>query len=157
MDLSIVILNYKQTGMVKQCVKGILASQPQLAYEIIVVDNNSGDNCLTEIKKLFAPAEELPVTTSSLLVKLEAPKPPLLTIQAKENGGVALGTDIGRAVHAHHTFERKQIVKKCKNRFFDFTGILGTPDDDDLFGKIGNNKNFRIGTVDRRIRLKIGN
>ncbi|OGY46543.1 MAG: hypothetical protein A3A24_00495 [Candidatus Buchananbacteria bacterium RIFCSPLOWO2_01_FULL_46_12] len=95
MDLSIVILNYKQTGMVKQCVKGILASQPQLAYEIIVVDNNSGDNCLTEIKKLFAPAEELPVTTSSLLVKLEAPKPPLLTIQAKENGGFAVGNNLG--------------------------------------------------------------
>ena len=50
MDVSIVILNYKQRGLVKQCIKGIVASQPQLEYEIIVVDNVSNDGTLEMVK-----------------------------------------------------------------------------------------------------------
>ena len=43
MDLSIIILNYKTKGLLKQCLKGIaLFSLPQ-KYEIIVVDNASED------------------------------------------------------------------------------------------------------------------
>jgi len=95
MDLSIVILNYKQKGMVKQCVKGILASQPQLDYEIIVVDNNSGDNCLAEIQKLFEPEDTLPLVTESLFSKLVKPRPPLITIQSKDNRGFAVGNNLG--------------------------------------------------------------
>ena len=52
-DLSLVILNYKQKGLVKQCVKGILAADPQINCEIILVDNNSSDNCLVEIESFF--------------------------------------------------------------------------------------------------------
>lgn len=43
MDLSIVILNYKSRGLVKQCVKTIGLVAPRLRYEIIVVDNASND------------------------------------------------------------------------------------------------------------------
>jgi GT2 family glycosyltransferase len=43
MDLSIVILNYKSRGLVKQCVKTIGLVAPKLQYEIIVVDNDSQD------------------------------------------------------------------------------------------------------------------
>ena len=45
MKLSIIILNYKSAGLTRQCVKGIFASQPQLEFEVIVVDNDSGDGC----------------------------------------------------------------------------------------------------------------
>jgi len=43
MDLSIIILNYKARGLLKECLKGIKMVQPKLDYEIIVVDNASGD------------------------------------------------------------------------------------------------------------------
>ncbi len=50
MDLSIIILNYKQKGLVKQCVRGIIQSNINLLYEIIVVDNGSEDGCLEMVK-----------------------------------------------------------------------------------------------------------
>ncbi len=43
MDLSIIILNYRAKGLLKECLKGIKLVQPKLNYEIIVVDNASGD------------------------------------------------------------------------------------------------------------------
>jgi len=43
MDLSIVILNYKTKGLVKQCIRNVMVSTANLDYEIIVVDNNSED------------------------------------------------------------------------------------------------------------------
>ena len=43
MDLSIIILNYKSKGLVKQCVKTITLLAPKVSYEVIVVDNDSGD------------------------------------------------------------------------------------------------------------------
>lgn len=43
MDLSIIILNYKSSGLVRQCIKTIRLFAPHIPYEIIVVDNDSGD------------------------------------------------------------------------------------------------------------------
>jgi hypothetical protein len=43
MDVSIVILNYKNRGLVAQCIKTIKMFAPTRSYEIIVVDNASGD------------------------------------------------------------------------------------------------------------------
>ena len=51
MDISIIILNYKSRGLTKQCLKGILESNPQLDYEIFIVDNDSGDNCIEYVKE----------------------------------------------------------------------------------------------------------
>lgn len=46
MDLSIIILNYRLRGLVRQCLRGILMAEPRASYEVIVVDNHSGDGCL---------------------------------------------------------------------------------------------------------------
>ncbi len=43
-DLSIIILNFRSAGLVKQCLKGLTNHITNLNYEVIVVDNNSGDN-----------------------------------------------------------------------------------------------------------------
>jgi len=43
MDLTIIILNYRTKGLVKQCIKTIRLYDPEVSYEIIVVDNDSGD------------------------------------------------------------------------------------------------------------------
>lgn len=53
MDLSIVILNYKMRGLVKNCIKAILESDLKVPYEIIVVDNNSNDGVEELIKERF--------------------------------------------------------------------------------------------------------
>ena len=43
MDVSIVILNYKSKGLVRQCVKTIALLPPAVRHEVIVVDNGSDD------------------------------------------------------------------------------------------------------------------
>lgn len=43
MDLSIIILNYKSKGLLKQCLKGLKLIPLSLSHEIIVLDNNSQD------------------------------------------------------------------------------------------------------------------
>lgn len=44
MDLSIIILNYKTRGLLKECLKGIKLVEPKLDYEVIVIDNASDDD-----------------------------------------------------------------------------------------------------------------
>lgn len=51
MDLSIIIVNYKTKNLVKECIKCIKFFNPQLNYEIIVVDNNSNDGIEEEINE----------------------------------------------------------------------------------------------------------
>lgn len=43
MDVSIVILNYRNAGLVRQCIKTIKMYPTEAEYEMIVVDNDSGD------------------------------------------------------------------------------------------------------------------
>jgi len=74
MELSIVILNYKSKGLLKQCLKGIELLNLDFSYEVIVVDNASGDNCKEMIKNSF---------------------PDVRFIQASENLGYAGGNNLG--------------------------------------------------------------
>jgi len=95
-DLSLVILNYKQKGLVKQCVKGILAADPQINCEIILVDNNSSDNCLVEIESFFEQKNQVKMNPS-LFNDTSQFKIDLITIQAGSNGGFAVGNNLGIA------------------------------------------------------------
>lgn len=53
MDLSIIILNYKTRGLLKQCLKGIQLFDLKLDYEIIVVDNHSSDDTIEMMRNEF--------------------------------------------------------------------------------------------------------
>ena len=53
MDLSIIILNYKSQGLTRQCLRGIKSANIELAYEVIVVDNCSGDMSPKSLQKEF--------------------------------------------------------------------------------------------------------
>jgi GT2 family glycosyltransferase len=64
-DLSIIILNYKTKGLVKQCLRNILFSAGNLNHEIIVVDNNSGDGIQQMLKENF-PAVQFIQTGNNL-------------------------------------------------------------------------------------------
>lgn len=79
MDLSVVILNYKNRGLVRQCVKTIELYAPKLAYEIIVVDNDSQDGTELMMATHF-PKEKFPHVTF---------------IQSGGNIGYAGGNNIG--------------------------------------------------------------
>lgn len=74
MDLSIVILNYKSNNMVKECLAGIKSIGVDLKYEIIVVDNASGDGVEKILQKNF---------------------PEVKFIASPENVGFAAGNNIG--------------------------------------------------------------
>ena len=65
MKLSIVILNYKSAGLTRQCVKGIFASQPELEFEVIVVDNDSGDGILAWLEKHYPQTKRIQVGWNS--------------------------------------------------------------------------------------------
>lgn len=53
MEISIIITNYKTRGLLKQCLKGIYLFPPSVPFEIIVVDNNSGDGSVELVKEQF--------------------------------------------------------------------------------------------------------
>ncbi|MFH1171103.1 MAG: glycosyltransferase family 2 protein [bacterium] len=74
MDISIIILNYKSRGLLKQCLRGILLQKIPLAYEIIVVDNCSGDGTGEMMKEEF---------------------PHIRFLQSDHNGGFAQGNNLG--------------------------------------------------------------
>jgi N-acetylglucosaminyl-diphospho-decaprenol L-rhamnosyltransferase len=72
--VSIVILNYKVKGLLKNCVKSIYANTHGLDYEIIVVDNGSDDGVGEMVKKRF---------------------PKIKFIQNKDNLGFGAGNNVG--------------------------------------------------------------
>lgn len=77
MKLSVIILNYKSVGMVRQCVRGLLEAKLQCTYEIIVVDNDSGDDCIELLAREF---------------------PSVRTVQLLHNDGYAAGNNAGMRV-----------------------------------------------------------
>lgn len=87
MDISIILLNYKQKGLVKQCIKGILASQPQISYELLVVDNNSQDGCLEMVDQMLTPTVLVDGPQAPLPLDQQRPLPPFKTIQLESNTG----------------------------------------------------------------------
>lgn len=53
MEVSIIINNYKTRGLLKQCLKGIYANPPAVEFEVVVVDNNSGDGSVDLVRDMF--------------------------------------------------------------------------------------------------------
>lgn len=52
-DLSIIILNYKTRGLLKECLRAIRNARPQLAVEVIAVDNDSEDGTPEAVRREF--------------------------------------------------------------------------------------------------------
>lgn len=53
MTLSIVILNYRSRGLLRQCLKGLATARLAVSHEIIVVDNASGDGTVSMLREDF--------------------------------------------------------------------------------------------------------
>lgn len=59
MVLSIIILNYKTRGLLRQCLKHLAAVSLAIPHEIIVVDNASGDGVFEMLKTEFSAVKQL--------------------------------------------------------------------------------------------------
>jgi GT2 family glycosyltransferase len=72
--LSIVILNFKTSGLLRQCLRGIATSEDQVTKEVIVVDNASRDGSVEMVTADF---------------------PDVRVIASPMNGGFASGMNLG--------------------------------------------------------------
>jgi len=52
-EISIIIVNYRERGFLRQSLKGIGAAKIGLSYEVIVVDNHSGDGSAEMVRENF--------------------------------------------------------------------------------------------------------
>lgn len=59
MDLSIIIVNYKTAQLVIDCIETVFAQTKENSFEIIVVDNDSGDNSKERILSKFSSVQWL--------------------------------------------------------------------------------------------------
>ena len=50
-DLSVIVVNWNTGDLLRRCVASIVAAAPQIAYEIIVVDNASSDRSLDALRE----------------------------------------------------------------------------------------------------------
>ena len=53
MDVSIIIVNYNTEKYIKDCLASIYKQVVDIDFEIIIVDNNSAENSLDEIKEMY--------------------------------------------------------------------------------------------------------
>jgi hypothetical protein len=73
-DLSIVIVNWNSAGFVRQCVNAIQLNPPACAYEMVVVDSGSFDECGEMLGREF---------------------PAVRFVQSQTNAGFATGNNLG--------------------------------------------------------------
>ncbi len=76
MDLSIIVLNYKTMRLLRECLRSIRFANPQLRFEVIVVDNASGDGTAAMVRQEF---------------------PEHVLIESSANRGYAGGNNLGLA------------------------------------------------------------
>ena len=65
-DVSIIIVNYHSAGMVIDCINSIHEKTENLTYEIIVVDNASGDGSLDILRQAFGSEIKLLASPENL-------------------------------------------------------------------------------------------
>lgn len=53
MDLSIIIVNWNTRALLKDCLQSVYANMPEIAFEIIVVDNASDDDSVAMVRQYF--------------------------------------------------------------------------------------------------------
>ncbi|MEE8826062.1 MAG: glycosyltransferase family 2 protein [Eubacteriales bacterium] len=59
MDVSILIINYRTPELVADCVRSVIEKTEDVSYEIIVVDNGSGDGSLQKMKSTLPESVRL--------------------------------------------------------------------------------------------------
>jgi GT2 family glycosyltransferase len=50
-ELSIIIVNWNGGSLLRRCVETVVASEPHVTYEVVIIDNASADDSLAELQK----------------------------------------------------------------------------------------------------------
>lgn len=97
MEISIIINNYKTRGLLKQCLKGIYSFPPSVSFEIVVVDNNSGDGSVEMVREMFASdnSTRIEFSENGANGTIEELSRGVRLIAAKENLGHHKGNNLG--------------------------------------------------------------
>jgi N-acetylglucosaminyl-diphospho-decaprenol L-rhamnosyltransferase len=53
LDLSIVILSFNVSGLLKNCLASLREGQSEIRFETIVVDNKSDDDSVATVRRVF--------------------------------------------------------------------------------------------------------
>ncbi len=97
------------------------------------------------------------VITDELTVRIAGQSGFSRTRKAKENGGIAVFSDVGRAVHAEHAFlVGKNKIECGENTFLDFAGVSGTTDQHHFAGEIENGEIMLTSAVNGRVGFEAG-
>ncbi len=67
--------------------------------------------------------------------------------EAEEDRAVAVGADIGRAMHRHHALFGQIVVQRGEDRLLHLAGIIRPADQDDLAGEIDRDNVLRTHAV----------
>lgn len=105
MDVSVIIVNYNTSDLVKNCITSIMEKTKNVSFEIIVVDNNSKDGSVETIINEFPQVRVFPL---------------------KENVGFGKANNIG-VQHAKGRYVffsefRYGFIKRC---YFDIGELFG--------------------------------
>ena len=76
--------------------------------------------------------------------------------QAEEDRALAVGADIGRAVHRHHALRRKQEVQQAEHALLHLARIFGVADQDHLLGEVDRDHRVAAAAVALGIGLEAG-
>lgn len=86
LDLSIIIVSFNTRDLTVECVRSVLRTVKKNSYEIVVVDNNSEDDSVAEIKKM---------QQDTRVQSKDTPKVSIKVIQNRENAGFSKANNIG--------------------------------------------------------------
>ncbi len=74
--------------------------------------------------------------------------------EAEEDGRLAVGADIGRAMHRHDALGRQEIVEDREDRLLHLAGIRRSADEDHALGEVDRDHRAGVAAVDFRIGLE---
>jgi len=77
MKFSIIIVNWKTPKLTLECVRSIYKYQPKFSFEVIIVDNGSGDDSVEQFEKFAMNKKNL------------------IVVESRENVGFARGNNLG--------------------------------------------------------------
>ena len=69
---------------------------------------------------------------------------------------MAISTDIGRAMHRHHTLHRQQVIENAEHRLLHFARIGSAADQDQLLGEVYRNHRLAVAAMALGIRAEAG-
>ena len=76
--------------------------------------------------------------------------------EPEEHRRIAVGADVGGAVHGHDALGRQHVVERAEDRFLHLTGVAGPADQHQLPAQVDHDEGAAPGAVPVGVRLEVG-